>query len=117
LGRLLTKHLYFERLSAVPDPYPLPSPRMGGWAIERGWVAVYSRVAQSDPPTPPPGSLRISPWPQMEGGRSGEGPGRVSVVFYIEKHRQNKANIDPNQGTKSVQINRKLWKSGLADRY
>ena len=58
----------------------------------------YSRVAQSDLPTPAPGSLRISPRPQMEGGRLGEGPGKVFMGFYIIRTPiQNIAKIVPNQ--------------------
>ena len=64
----------------------------------------YSRVAQSDLPTPAPGSLRISPWPQMEGGRSGEGPGKVFIGFYIRKPSQNIAKIGPNESPKSAKI-------------
>ena len=64
----------------------------------------------------PQGSLRISPRPQMEGGRLGEDPGRVFSGFHIRKHSQNIAKIDPNQGEKSVEIGRNPWKSGLADR-
>ena len=48
-------------------------------------LEMYSRVAQSDLPTPAPGSLRISPRPQMEGGRLGEGRGKVFMGFYIGK--------------------------------
>ena len=43
----------------------------------------YSRVAHSDLPTPAPGSLRISPRPQMEGGRLGEGLGKVFMGFTL----------------------------------
>ena len=76
----------------------------------------YSRVAQSDLPTPAPGSLRISPRPQMEGGRLGEGPGKVFMGFYIRKHSQNIANIGSNKGPNSVEICGNPWKSGLVDR-
>ena len=76
----------------------------------------YSRVAQSDLPTPAPGSLRIPPRPQMEGGRLGEGPGRVFTGFYIGKHSQNIANISPIQFPKLVKICGNQWKSALIDR-
>ena len=79
-------------------------------------VAEYSRVAQSDLRTPTPGSLRISPRPQMDGRRLGKGPRRVFVRFYIRKHSQNIAKINPNQSQKTVKIFGNQWKSGLADR-
>ena len=67
----------------------------------------YSRVSQSDLPTPAPGFLRISPRPQMEWGRLGEGAGEVFTRF--------------TKGTTSeLKIDRNLWKSmesGLVDRY
>ena len=66
----------------------------------------YSRVAQSDLPTPAPGSLRISPRPQMEGGRLGEVRGKVFMGFYIRKHSQNIAKFGPNQGQQSVNLPR-----------
>ena len=78
--------------------------------------SAYSRVAQSHLPTPAPGCLRISARPQMEGGRLGEGPGKVFMGFYIRKHSQNIANIGANHCQKSVKISGKLWKSGLVDR-
>ena len=84
---------------------------------EGDYELVYSRVAQSDLPTPTPGSLRILPRPQIEGGRLRKGPGKVLMGFHIRKHNQNIAKIGPNQNPKSVEICRNPWKSGLADRY
>ena len=57
----------------------------------------YSRVAQSDLLTPPPGSLRISPQPQMEGGRLREGRERIPMEFDKWKPNQNIAKINPNR--------------------
>ena len=62
----------------------------------------YGQLAQIDLLTPAPGSLRISPRPQMEGGRLGEGLGRVFIWFYIGKHSQNIAKFNPNESPKSV---------------
>ena len=63
----------------------------------------YGCVAQSDLPTPAPGSLRISPRPQMGGGRLREFRGTVSTGFYIWKPTQSIAKINRNHNPKSVQ--------------
>ena len=81
-----------------------------GFPVDRS----YSRVAQSDLPTPAPGSLRISARPPLEGGRLGEGPGKVFIRFYIRKHSQNIAKINPNQSQNSIKIYGNPCKSGLA---
>ena len=57
----------------------------------------YSRVSHIDLPTSAPGSLRISPRPQMEGGRLGEGRGKVLWEFYIRKLTKHMAQIRRNQ--------------------
>ena len=64
----------------------------------------YSRASQSDLPTPAPGSLRISPRPQMEGGRSRVVGGKVFLGYRIGKPNQNTGELGPIQCQQSVEI-------------
>jgi hypothetical protein len=64
-------------------------------------VSMYGRVAQSDLPTPAPGSVRISLRPQMDGGRLREGRGKVFIRFHIRKRSQNIAKIKQQNATQS----------------
>jgi hypothetical protein len=83
-------------------------------------IFAYSRVAQSDLSTPAPGSLRISPWPQMEGGRSGEGFYKVLrfTSGNLPKTWATSAQTRAKHQSKSVEINgNQAWQIASNDRF